>query len=39
MSPRHLGGIERGQNNVTIDVLVRLADGLGVEPATLLPPR
>lgn len=39
MSPRHLGGIERGQSNVTLDVLVRLADGLGVEPAELLPPR
>lgn len=39
MSPRHLGGIERGQSNVTLDVLVRLADGLGVAPGELLPPR
>lgn len=39
MSPRHLGGIERGQSNVTLDVLVRLADGLGVQPSELLPPR
>ena len=38
-SPRHLGGVERGKNNVTLDVLVRLADGLGVEPADLMPPR
>lgn len=39
MSPRHLGGIERGEANVTLDLIVRLADGLGVEPADLLPAR
>lgn len=39
MSPRHLGGIERGQANVTLDLIVRIADGLGVEPARLLPRR
>lgn len=37
MSPRHYGGIERGQANVTLDLLVRLAAGLGVEPAEMMP--
>jgi len=39
MSRRYLSGIERGEANPTLDQIVRLADGLGVEPARLLPPR
>jgi DNA-binding XRE family transcriptional regulator len=39
MSTRHLGGVERGQSNLSLDLLVRLADGLGVQPVELLPPR
>jgi transcriptional regulator with XRE-family HTH domain len=38
MSARYLGGIERGTANVSLDILVRLANALGVEPADLLPP-
>lgn len=32
----YLGQVERGEVSVTIDILDRLAAGLGVEPATLL---
>ena len=39
MSARYLGSIERGQANVTLDVIVRLADGMDVEPGSLLPSR
>lgn len=39
MSPRYLGSLERGDANVTLDVLVRIADGLGVQPSDLLPER
>ena len=39
MSRRYLSGIERGEANPTLDQIVRLADGLGVEPAKLLPAR
>lgn len=31
MEPTNLAKIERGTRNVTIDTLVRIADGLGVE--------
>lgn len=30
MEPTNLAKIERGEKNVTIDTLVRIADGLGV---------
>lgn len=39
MSRRYLSGIERGEANPTLDQIVRLADGLGVEPSELLPAR
>lgn len=39
MSTRYLGSLERGTANVTLDVLVRLADGLHVQPSELLPRR
>lgn len=39
MSVRHLGGIERGTANTSVDVLVRIADQLGVQPSALLPDR
>lgn len=39
MSRRYLSGIERGEANPSLDQIVRLADGLGVEPAALLPSR
>lgn len=37
MSRRYLSGIERGEANPTLDQIVRLAQGLGVEPSDLLP--
>jgi transcriptional regulator with XRE-family HTH domain len=39
MSTRYLGSVERGSVSVSLDVLVRLADGLGVQPSDLLPER
>lgn len=36
MDRTYIGGIERGRRNPTLDVIVRLADGLGVPPAELL---
>jgi transcriptional regulator with XRE-family HTH domain len=39
MSVRYLGSLERGTANVSVDVLVRLAAGLGVQPGDLLPNR
>jgi transcriptional regulator with XRE-family HTH domain len=33
---RYVGGIERGQENPSVAVLGRLAEALGVHPATLL---
>lgn len=39
MSRRYLSGIERGAANPTLDQIVRLADGLGLQPADLLPDR
>lgn len=38
MSRRYLSGIERGEANPSLDQLARLADGLGVEVADLMPP-
>lgn len=38
MSRRYLSGIERGEANPTLDQIVRLADGLGVQPGELMPP-
>lgn len=32
----YIGGIERGERNVGVKALFRLARGLGVKPATLL---
>lgn len=39
MSRRYLSGIERGEANPTLNQLVRIAEGLGVEPPALLPVR
>lgn len=39
MSRRYLSGIERGESNPTLDQLLRLATGLDVEVADLMPPR
>lgn len=36
MDRTYIGGIERGRRNPTLDVIVRLAEGLGVPPAELL---
>lgn len=35
MSMRFLAGLERGEENPTLTYLVKVADALGVEPATL----
>ena len=32
----YVGGIERGKRNPTVIILARIAQALGVEPATLL---
>lgn len=37
-SGKHLGEIERGQVNVTLDILGRIADALAVDAADLFPP-
>jgi transcriptional regulator with XRE-family HTH domain len=39
MSRRYMSGIERGEANPTLDQLVRIALGLGVEVAALMPSR
>jgi ribosome-binding protein aMBF1 (putative translation factor) len=39
MSRRYLSGIERGEANPTLDQIVRLSEGLGVEPGDLMPTR
>lgn len=36
MDRTYVGGIERGERNVSIDNIERLAASLGVEPAELL---
>lgn len=38
ISRRYMSGIERGEANPTVDQIVRLADAIGVAPATLMPP-
>lgn len=37
VSRRYLSGIERGEANPSLDQLVRLAKGLGLQPAQLIP--
>jgi len=36
MDRTYISGLERGRRNPTLDILVRLADSLEVEPAELL---
>lgn len=36
MHPAYVGGLERGERNVTLDVLERLAEALGIPAAHLL---
>lgn len=36
MDYSHLFDIEHGKTSTTIDMLVKIADGLGVDPASLL---
>jgi transcriptional regulator with XRE-family HTH domain len=36
LSVRYVGSIERGKVSVSVTVLGKIADGLGVEPAELL---
>jgi transcriptional regulator with XRE-family HTH domain len=38
MNVNHLGALERGEENVTIDTLAKLAIVLGIEPWALLVP-
>jgi DNA-binding XRE family transcriptional regulator len=38
MSRRYMSGIERGEANPSLDQLVRIASGLGVEVRKLMPP-
>jgi transcriptional regulator with XRE-family HTH domain len=33
----YLGGIERGEKNPALDHIVKLAEGLGIQPADLMP--
>jgi transcriptional regulator with XRE-family HTH domain len=35
LHPNYIGRIERGESNVGVKTLFKLARGLGVEPATL----
>jgi len=39
ISGKHLGEIERGQMNLTLEILAQIADALGIDPAELLVPR
>lgn len=36
MDRTYVSGIERGRRNPTLDIIVRLADGLGVDPGELV---
>ncbi|WP_062114900.1 helix-turn-helix domain-containing protein [Aureimonas sp. AU40] len=36
MDRTYLGGVERGERNVSLDNIERIAEGLGVEPWMLL---
>ncbi|WP_449374108.1 helix-turn-helix domain-containing protein [Arthrobacter psychrolactophilus] len=38
MDRSYISGLERGQRNPTLEIIVRLAQGLGVHPAELLRP-
>ena len=33
---KYLGGVERGTGNITLELLTRLADALGVSPASIV---
>ncbi len=35
----YIGGIERGERNVSLDSIIKLAHGLGVHPADLFGPQ
>lgn len=36
LHPNHVGGLERGERNVTMATLLRVAAALGVPPSVLL---
>jgi transcriptional regulator with XRE-family HTH domain len=38
MAMRYLAGIERGEENPTLAILVRIASALGIEPKALFEP-
>lgn len=38
MDRSYISGLERGRRNPTLEIIVRLAQGLGVHPAELLKP-